>query len=180
MVAVKRFVCQGLTVHYGATLSLWNLSFSVDQGGLIGIIGPNGAGKSSFIQAAMGQIQPSSGKVLFWGHPLSHVAEKVTYMPQKGSIDWNFPITVFDVVLMGRYHKMRFWKRPRKADLLLAEEALEKVGMHPLKDKQIGELSGGQQKRVFFARALVQGGKIKFLDDTFQGVDLETETIIKL
>lgn len=172
------FFCERLTVHYEKTLCLWNVSFATPAGQLIGIIGPNGAGKSSFIKAVMGLLSPTDGQVLFWGRPLEEVSEKIAYIPQKESIDENFPITVADVVLMGRYHKMGFWKRARKADLLSAEESLEQVGMIAYKDRQIGELSGGQQKRVFLARALVQEADLYFLDEPFQGVDAETETTI--
>lgn len=169
------FSVEHLTLHYEKTPCLWDVSLSVEKGSLVGIIGPNGAGKSSFLKASLGLVKPSCGKALFWNKPFSQMAKKVAYIPQKEEIDWSFPITVLEVALMARYHKMGFWKRPRKADFLAVEEALEKVGMYPFRNRQIKELSGGQQKRVFLARALVQEAELYFLDEPFQGVDIETE-----
>ncbi len=174
-------VVEELTLHYDKVLSLWNLSLSIEKGSLVGIMGPNGAGKSSFIKAALGLVKPSSGKVLFWGKDIVKVRKHIAYIPQKEAIDWTFPITALEVVLMGRYHKMGFWKRARKADRIEAERALDQLGLYHLKDRQIADLSGGQQKRVFIARALAQEAEMYFLDEPFQGVDVETEkTVIKL
>ncbi len=175
------FEAENLTLHYDKQPVLWDLSLKVMPGRLVGIVGPNGAGKSSLLKSALGIVKPISGRALFWGKPAHLVREKIAYIPQKGSIDWDFPITAFEVVLMGRYGKMGFFKRPRRADILAAKEALEKVGMSAYADRQISQLSGGQQQRLFLARALAQNAEVYLMDEPFQCVDITTEkAMIKL
>lgn len=167
-----------LTVSYEKTLALWDLTFSVDRGRLMGIIGPNGAGKSSLLQALLGMVKPFSGQVLFYGRPFKERRKRIAYIPQKGSIDWNFPITVFDVVLMGRYGHLRGLKWYRKRDRTAAYQVLQNLGMESLAHRQIDELSGGQQQRLFIARALLQEADIFLLDEPFSGIDKSTEHVV--
>src|SRR5690554_8052606 len=145
------------------------------------IIGPNGAGKSTLIKGMLDLVKPISGSTIFFGQRYHEARSKIAYVPQRGSVDWDFPTTVFDVVLMGRYGHIGWLKRPTNKDKELATEALEKVGMLDFIDRQIAELSGGQQQRVFLARSLVQDADIYLLDEPFQGVDIKTErAIIKI
>lgn len=167
-----------LTVSYGRTPVLWDISLSVPQGELVGIIGPNGAGKSTFLKALMGFIPVVAGKTLFLGQPLDKIKKKIAYIPQKESIDWNFPITVEELVMMGRFGELGFWRRPSVKDLKDLNECLEMLGLFPLKDRQIGQLSGGQQQRAFLARALIQEPDLFFLDEPFTGVDAVTESVL--
>lgn len=164
-----------LTVNYEKTSALWDIHFSIPEGRLVGIIGPNGAGKSTLLKALLGIVKPLSGKILFFGKPFSKALYRIAYVPQKGSIDWEFPITVFDVVLMGRYRRLKGLKWYRKADKQAAMRTLEKLGMRELADRQISELSGGQQQRLFIARALMQEADIYLLDEPFAGVDKASE-----
>src|SRR5690606_15398887 len=137
---------------------------------LIGVIGPNGAGKSTLIKAIMGLVPVSSGYAKIFDQDLKNVRNRVSYVPQRESVDWDFPASVADVVLMGRYGKMGLFKRPSKADKEAAEKALEQVGMQAYGKRQISQLSGGQQQRVFLARALAQDADIYFMDEPFAGV----------
>jgi len=167
-----------LTVNYEKTSALWDLHFSVPRGKLMGVIGPNGAGKSTLFKALLGIVKPLTGKILFFGKSFSQMKHRVAYVPQKGSIDWDFPITVFDVVLMGRYRSLRGLKWYRKADKQAALGILEKLGMRDLATRQISELSGGQQQRLFIARALMQEADLYLLDEPFAGVDKGSEGTI--
>lgn len=167
-----------LSVNYDNTPVLWDLSFEVPQGLLVGIIGPNGAGKSTLIKAALGLLKPISGKIAFLGQPLAEHRNKVAYVPQRETVDWDFPITVRNLVLMGRYGKLGLFRWPRKADWSAADHYLEMVGMSDYADRQISQLSGGQQQRVFIARALLQEADIYFLDEPFSGIDLASEKVI--
>jgi manganese/zinc/iron transport system ATP- binding protein len=167
-----------LTVSYNNKPVLWNIDLTLPQGALVGIIGPNGAGKSTLIKAMMEIVPHSSGYSKIFGEPLSKVRAKVAYVPQRESVDWDFPASVYDVVMMGRYGKLGLFKRPRKADHEVVTECLRKVQLLPLKDRQISELSGGQQQRVFLARALAQEADLYFMDEPFAGVDIATETAI--
>ena len=142
------------------------------------IVGPNGAGKSTLIKSMLGFLKPVSGNVLFFGKPYSAVRKRIAYVPQKGSVDWDFPTDVFDVVMMGRYGELGILKRPKKEDYDKVEKALEEVGMLSFAHRQISQLSGGQQQRVFLARALVQNSDIYMMDEPFQGVDAKTEKSI--
>ena len=170
-----------LTVAYDKKPVLWNIDFSIPKGKLVAIIGPNGAGKSTLLKAALGLLPRLSGWVRFFGKDYKKMRKKVAYVPQKESVDWDFPATVLDVVLMGRYGHLGWFKRPGARDKKKALEALEKVSMVEFVDRHIADLSGGQQQRVFLARALVQEAEIYFLDEPFAGVDVATEkAIIKL
>ncbi len=167
-----------LTVSYDKTPILWDLSFEVKSGQIVGIIGPNGAGKSTFLKAALGIVKPLSGAIRFWGKPIREVRSRIAYVPQKESVDWDFPITAFELVLMGRYGRLGFFRRLREADKKSAQDALEIVGMSAFGNRQISELSGGQQQRLFLARALVQDADVFLMDEPFQGIDKTTEKIL--
>lgn len=167
-----------LTVNYDKTPVLFDISMEIPKGVLVGIIGPNGAGKSTFIKTAMDLVKPLSGKVNFFGKPLKSVRQQVAYVPQRESVDWDFPITVKDLVLMGRYGKLGLFKRPRSADVEAALHYLERVGMSAFVNRQISQLSGGQQQRVFIARALMQEADLYFMDEPFAGIDMATEGVI--
>jgi manganese/zinc/iron transport system ATP- binding protein len=167
-----------LTVNYNKTAVLWDISLSIPRGVLVGIIGPNGAGKTTLIKAALGLVKPVSGKVEFFGQPLKNVRQRIAYVPQRESVDWDFPVTVRDLVVMGCYGRLGVFRRPRAADWSAADHYLNLVGMTNYADRQISQLSGGQQQRVFLARALLQEADVYFMDEPFTGVDLATEVVI--
>lgn len=167
-----------LTVAYKYKPVLWDIDLTIPEGILMAIVGPNGAGKSTLIKSILGIITPIAGSIKIYGKPYKKQRKLVAYVPQKGSVDWDFPITTLDVVLMGTYGSLGWIKRPGQKEKKQALEALEKVGMLPLKNRQINQLSGGQQQRVFLARALVQKASIYFMDEPFQGVDATTEKAI--
>ena len=167
-----------LTVAYHEKPVLWDIDCSVDEGILLAIVGPNGAGKSTFIKAVLGLVRPSAGGVKIFGKPYDEVRRKVGYVPQRGTVDWDFPTNSLDVVMMGRYGHLGWFKRPGKNDKEIALNALEKVGMADFAGRQISQLSGGQQQRVFLARALVQESDLYFMDEPFVGVDAATEKAI--
>ncbi len=167
-----------LTVSYNRRPVLWDIDFSVPEGKLIGIVGPNGAGKSTLIKGIMGLVPLASGYVRLFGHELADVRRRVGYVPQRSSVDWDFPTNALDVVLMGRYGRLGLFRRPRAADVEVAHEALRKVGMAEFARRQISQLSGGQQQRVFIARALAQDADIYLMDEPFVGVDAATEAAI--
>ena len=167
-----------LTVAYHKRPVLWGVDVEVPAGQLVGVIGPNGAGKSTLIKAAMGLLPVNSGWVKVFGRPVKDNLRRVGYVPQRESVDWDFPVSVMDVVLMGRYGHLGLFKRPRKEDREVARECLEKVKMLPYADRQISNLSGGQQQRVFLARALAQESDLYFMDEPFAGVDAATEAAI--
>ncbi|HSX11866.1 MAG TPA: ABC transporter ATP-binding protein [Rhabdochlamydiaceae bacterium] len=167
-----------LSVNYDKTPILWEVSFEIPAGKLVGIIGPNGAGKSTLLKAVLGMVHSLSGTVEFFGKPLKKMKSKLAYVPQRTEVDWDFPITVLEVVLMGRYHKLGLFKWASKQDKEAALKALEMVGMESFASRQISELSGGQQQRVFIARALVQEAELYFMDEPFAGVDMATEKAI--
>lgn len=167
-----------LTVAYQRKPVLTNVNFEVPEGKLIGIIGPNGAGKSTLIKAILGLIPKTAGEVEIYGKSYHPKDKIVGYVPQRGSVDWDFPTNALDVVLMGRYGHVGWFKRPGKKDISYAKECLRKVGMESYSDRQISQLSGGQQQRVFLARALAQDAKIYFMDEPFVGVDAATERAI--
>ena len=169
---------QHLTVSYGPTPALLDVSFAIEPGQLVGVIGPNGAGKSTLIKAILGFVRPDYGSVKLFGEPAEKAKGRVAYVPQRGSVDWDFPITVREVALMGRYGHRRWWRDMAAEDYKIADEALGMVRMTDLSDRQIGQLSGGQQQRVFMARALAQGAEILLLDEPFAGVDAATERAI--
>lgn len=167
-----------LTVAYHKKPVLWGVDLAVPRGRLVGIVGPNGAGKSTLIKAAMGMLPLSSGWVKVFGEPVKKNLTRIGYVPQRESVDWDFPVSVKDVVLMGRYGHLGLFKRPTKRDRDIAHECLEKVKMLPYANRQISNLSGGQQQRVFLARALAQESDLYFMDEPFAGVDAATESAI--
>lgn len=167
-----------LTVSYDQNPVLWNVDLSLPSGKLFGILGPNGAGKSTLIKSIMGLIPPTSGYVRIFDKPLNDVRARISYVPQRESVDWNFPASVLDVVMMGTYGKLGLFRRPGKKEKDLAMQCLEQVGMTGFLERQISELSGGQQQRVFIARALAQQADLYLMDEPFAGVDMATETAI--
>ena len=170
-----------LSVAYNRVPVLWDIDFELPIGQIIGIVGPNGSGKSTLLKAIMGLIPLSSGFAKIFDKELELVREKVAYVPQRESVDWDFPATVEDVVRMGRYKRGKLFNRLSAIDKQLASEAIEKVKLTPYKDRQISQLSGGQQQRVFLARALAQGADMYVMDEPFVGVDVATEkTILEL
>lgn len=167
-----------LTVAYRDKPALWDVDLTVPPGILMAIVGPNGAGKTTMIKAILGLIKPVAGQVLIDGQPYNQQRRLVGYVPQRGSVDWDFPTSVLDVVLMGRYGALGWIRRPGKREREHAMDALRKVGMEQFAGRQISQLSGGQQQRVFLARALVQDAQVYFMDEPFQGVDATTERAI--
>ncbi|WP_261843322.1 metal ABC transporter ATP-binding protein [Aliamphritea ceti] len=167
-----------LSIHYQQKPVLSDTSFVIPEGKSVAIIGPNGAGKSTLLKGMLNLIPKTSGKVSFFGDQLKNKRLAVAYVPQREEIDWDFPINVFDVVLMGRYGKLSLFSRPRAEDKAIAMQALQQVGMQEFSQRQISELSGGQQQRVFLARALAQHASIYLLDEPFAGVDIATEKAI--
>ena len=167
-----------LNVSYYGNKVVQDISFSFETGNLIGIIGPNGAGKSTLMKAALGLIPKDSGTVEINGKPLHEVRKKIAYVPQRSNIDWDFPITVRDTVLLGTYPNLKLFRRPRKKEKEWAYHCLEKVGMQNYSKRQISELSGGQQQRVFLARSLAQKADFFFLDEPFVGIDVASEETI--
>lgn len=169
---------ENLTVSYGRGPVVEQLGFALDKGDLVGIVGPNGAGKSSLIKAMVGALTPDSGTIRVMADSGKKATRRITYVPQRGEVDWDFPVTVEDVVTQGRYGKVGLLGRFSREDRDLIAEAIELVGIGDLKKRQIGELSGGQQQRVFLARALAQQGDIYLLDEPLVGVDATTESAI--
>ena len=167
-----------LTVSYHKKPVLWGVDVVVPKGKLVGIIGPNGAGKSTLIKAAMGMLPVSSGWIKVFGEPIKKNLKRIGYVPQRESVDWDFPVSVMDVVMMGRYGHLGLLKRPSRRDREIALECLDKVKMLPYANRQISNLSGGQQQRDFLARALAQESDLYFMDEPFAGVDAATESAI--
>ena len=167
-----------LTVAYRDHPVLWDIDLTVPSGVLMAIVGPNGAGKTTLIKAMLGLVSSAAGQVLLFGKAYDRRKGIVGYVPQRGSVDWDFPTNVLDVVLMGLYGKLGWLRRPRRREREQALDALEKVGMDAFAARQISQLSGGQQQRVFLARALVQDAKVYLMDEPLQGVDATTERAI--
>ena len=170
-----------LTVTYpNGVTAMRDASFDLGPGTICALVGPNGSGKSTIFKAIMGFIRPTSGEVQLCGMPVEQALKRniVAYVPQSEEVDWNFPVLVETVVMMGRYGHMNFLRNPSRTDRIKVAEALERVGLSAYRHHQIGELSGGQRKRVFVARALAQEGSIVLLDEPFTGVDVKTETAI--
>ena len=167
-----------LTVAYHERPVLWDVDLDVPAGTLLAIMGPNGAGKTTLVKAILGLVPAAAGRVLIHGKPYARQRSLVGYVPQRGSVDWDFPTTVRDVVLMGRYGALGWVRRPGRTEREQADAALAKVGMEDFAARQISQLSGGQQQRVFLARALVQDARVYFMDEPFQGVDARTERAI--
>jgi manganese/zinc/iron transport system ATP- binding protein len=172
---------EDLTVAYDSKPVLWDIDLDIPQGKLMAVVGPNGAGKTTLLKAMLGLLIPVTGTVQFFQskeNNLRKLKNQVAYVPQSGSVDWDFPATVLDIVLMGCYGRLGFIRRPGKKDKEMAVECLKKVGMELFADRQISQLSGGQQQRVFLARALMQTADIYFMDEPFKGVDIQTEKAI--
>lgn len=171
---------ENVTVAYHGKVALHSASLQLQSGSICGLVGMNGAGKSTLFKAIMGFVKPASGRILVNGLPI-HKAQKtntVAYVPQSEEVDWNFPVSVADVVMMGRYGYMNVLRIPGAKDKQAVRESLERVQMWDLRDRQIGELSGGQKKRTFFARALAQQAQVLLLDEPFAGVDVKTEKML--
>lgn len=167
-----------MTVAYHRKPVLWDIDLILPEGKLICIVGPNGAGKSTLIKAALGLVPLASGKVEFYGQPYSRQRHLVGYVPQRESVDWDFPVTALDVVLMGTYGRLGWFRRPGEAERRRARQCLDQVDMTDYASRQIRRLSGGQQQRVFLARALAQDARIYFMDEPFVGVDAATEQAV--
>lgn len=175
---MNAFRAEYLTVSYEDETVLWDIDFAIEEGKVVGIIGPNGAGKSTLCKAALGLIQPLSGCASFFGQPIQKVRTRVAYVPQRRDVDWNFPITVFEVALMGRFCSKRVVSWASKADKEATRQALEHMGLSGVMDRQISQLSGGQQQRLFVTRALLQNADLYLLDEPFAGVDVASEKVI--
>ncbi|WP_299292411.1 metal ABC transporter ATP-binding protein [Nitrosopumilus sp.] len=171
-------IIRNLSVTYRTEPALWNIDLDLPDGKMIAIVGPNGAGKSTLIKAVMGLVPITAGKVSVFGKSYSKNRNKVAYVPQRGSVDWDFPTDALDVVEMGLYGKLGWFHRPNSKTRDLALECLDKVGLSDYAERQIGELSGGQQQRVFVARALAQNAQIYLMDEPLNGVDAITEKTI--
>jgi manganese/zinc/iron transport system ATP- binding protein len=167
-----------LTVAYNSKPAIWDVDLDVPEGVLMAIVGPNGAGKSTLIKAVLNLIPRAAGTVRFYGKPYEQARSLVGYVPQRGSVDWDFPTSVIDVVTMGLYGKLGWFRRPGRKERELALHALDQVGMVDFAGRQISQLSGGQQQRTFLARALVQDAQIYFMDEPFAAVDAVTERAI--
>ena len=169
---------RGLTVSYGQKPAVFSVDMTVQPGAMTAIIGPNGAGKSTLLKAALGIVSPLSGQVTVFGKPLDDQRARIAYVPQRASVDWDFPTRVIDVVLMGLSRQLGLLGRVRARHMAGAMDCLHRVGMRDFADRQIGQLSGGQQQRVFLARALAQDADLYLLDEPFAGVDAATEKAI--
>ncbi len=171
-------IVQDLSVRYRSFTALNNVSYSFDPGELVATIGPNGAGKSTMVKAMLGLIQSATGTALLKGKPLTQQLSEVAYVPQRTQIDWDYPITVWNVAMMGRTLQAGLFRRPSRQCRELVKAALERVGMYEYRDRSISDLSGGQQQRVFLARAMVKEAELLILDEPFTGVDQKTESIM--
>ena len=172
---------RGLSVAYGATKVLQSINLSIPQQTVMGLVGPNGAGKSTLLKSILSLIPKTAGEVSVLGKPFCVTRKLVGYIPQRNTIDWDFPISVRDLVTMGTYGRLGWFRRPRKKERLQVDAALDRLGIAEYSHRQIGNLSGGQQQRAFLARAFVQDAPIYFLDEPFNGVDATTEaTIVEL
>lgn len=177
-IAESPLAIRGMTVSYGEKPAVFSVDMTVAEGAMTAIIGPNGAGKSTLLKAALGVIKPLAGKATVYGASLKSQRARIAYVPQRASVDWDFPTRVLDVVMMGLYRELGLLRRMKARHIAKATECLERVGMADFADRQIGQLSGGQQQRVFLARALAQGADLYLLDEPFAGVDAATEKAI--
>ncbi len=174
----KALHIEDLTVSYGDRPVLWDIDLDIPPGVMCAIVGPNGAGKSTLIKAALGLVRPVAGHVRFLGRPVRAMRGQIGYVPQRHGVDWDFPATALDVVMMGLYRQLGWLRRPGRAERARALAALAELGMQDHAERQISQLSGGQQQRVFIARALVQDAPIMVLDEPLAGVDAATEAVI--
>lgn len=171
-------VIRDLTVAYGSKVVLKGVQADIRRGQVIGVIGPNGGGKSTLLKAILGLAPVVSGSVTLFGRPASQMKSRIAFVPQREAVDWDFPVTVRDVVLMGRYPRSRWRRLASGEDVRVAQEMLERVGMAEFRDRQIGQLSGGQQQRVFIARALAQEADVLLLDEPMTGIDSATQEVV--
>ncbi len=169
---------QGLMVHYGVSPIVWDVHLSVPTGHLVGIMGPNGAGKTTLIKAILGLLEGTTGAVRLLGHKVDAIRRKIAYVPQREIVDWDFPMTVRDLVEMGCYPRRGLFRPLRREDHHSVDKALKLLGLSSLSHAQIGELSGGQQQRAFLSRAIAQNADLYFLDEPFQGIDQVSEQIL--
>ncbi len=169
---------QNVSVSYNNLKACENISFSIDKNQIIGIIGPNGSGKSTLVKAIMGLIKIDDGIIKIMDKPIYKIRKKIAYVPQRSNIDFDFPISVEEVVMMGRYPHMLWWKKANNKDKKIVKDSLNMVGVYEKRKNQIGELSGGEQQKVFLARALAQEAEILFLDEPFAGIDIASENKI--
>jgi manganese/iron transport system ATP-binding protein len=177
----QRLEVEHASIGYGDKVVLHDLSFHVPHGARVAVVGPNGAGKSTLFKALVGLLPLKSGRILIHGLPLGHHKDCVAYVPQREEVDWRFPVTVTDVVMMGRFGHLGWLRNPSRADRVIVQRALEQLGIGDLAMRSIGELSGGQQQRVFLSRALAQEPHILLMDEAFTGVDITTqETTLRL
>ena len=176
--AVPAIRVTDLTVAYGDKTVLWDIDLEIPKGSMVAVVGPNGAGKTTLIKSIQGLVPRVAGVVSVHGQPYEKQRKEVSYVPQRGSVDWDFPTSVVDTVKMGSYGDLGWIRRPGKKEHERALGALEKVDMLEFAQRQISQLSGGQQQRVFLARALVQSASVYLLDEPFQGVDATTEKAI--
>ncbi len=167
-----------VTVAYHRRPVLWDVDLTLTEPRLVGIVGPNGAGKSTLLKAILGLVPLASGEVRLFGRPVAEQRRRIGYVPQRESVDWDFPVNVLDVVLMGTYGRLGWFRRPGRKERTWARECLDKVGIGDLAQRQIGQLSGGQQQRTFLARALAQQADVYFMDEPMAGVDAATERTI--
>ena len=171
-------VTEHLSASYDKKPVIFDINLKIPKGKIVGVVGPNGAGKSTLIKAIMGLMPKCSGKVRILGQPFKKALKHIGYMPQRENIDWDFPVSVYDVVMMGRYQKLGLFQRPQTTDKEFVDACIDKVELTEFKDRQIADLSGGQQQRVFLARALAQESELYFMDEPFAGVDARTERAI--
>ena len=176
--AIPIIEAHNLTVLYGRKPAIWNVDFKLPEGQVIGIMGPNGSGKSTLLKSIMGVVTPTTGYTKVYDQELNQVRHKVSYVPQRQEIDWDFPASVWDIVSMGRFHVRGLFKRLTSEDNDIIQESLGKVNMLGFAKRQISQLSGGQQQRVFLARAIAQQGELFLMDEPFAGVDIATEEMI--
>lgn len=177
-ISTSPLAIRGLTVSYGEKPAVFSVDATFQPGEMTAIIGPNGAGKSTMLKATLGIVTPVSGKITAWGQPLDNMRARIAYVPQRATVDWDFPTRVLDVVMMGQYRQLGLLRRVQTKHVQVALRCLERVGMDGFADRQIGQLSGGQQQRVFLARALAQDADLYLLDEPFAGVDAATEKAI--
>jgi manganese/zinc/iron transport system ATP- binding protein len=167
----------GLAVNYGANNALFGVTAEVPPGSVVGLIGPNGSGKSTLLKAVAGVVRPSGGAIELDGRPVRAAASRVAFVPQREEVNWDFPVTAADVVLMGRYRSVGWLRRPGRTDKTRAAEALSRLGLEGMGDRHISQFSGGQQQRVFLARAVVQDPVLVLLDEPFTGVDVRNREV---
>jgi len=173
-------VIRDLTVAYQQKVVLHGVNARITRGQVVGVIGPNGGGKSTLLKAILGLVPIVHGSVTLFGRPSTTLRTRIAYVPQREVVDWDFPVTVWDVVMMGRYPHVGWWRRPAPSDARVVAQVLRQVGMWEARHTQIGQLSGGQQQRVFVARALAQAADVLLLDEPFNGIDAQTQEMIRI